>query len=96
MDPLESDTDQNLVGPYGRGMRETVKYLEEHGTANVPRAYVTNDGFKLGRWQTSTRYLWWTGKLSNKRTIALEKMGFDFSIGARSSTNHKKRDKCVL
>jgi hypothetical protein len=68
------------LGPSGRGLQETAKYLEKHGTANVPRDYVTAEGYKLGEWQANTRYLGRVGRLSKKRMNALKDMGFDFSI----------------
>ena len=83
------------LGQSCRGIEGTAKYLKEHGTANAPRHYVTENGFRLGDWQANTRHMGRTGKLSEKHRIALEKMWFDFSIETKSATNHKMQRRPI-
>ena len=47
-------------------------YVNQHGNANVPKRYVTPDGFKLGTWVSGQRYNKSKNLLSQDRIERLE------------------------
>ena len=55
-----------------QGLTRIRAYAAEHDTADVPREYVTGDGFKLGSWVIQRRIDNRAGRLSPSRAAALE------------------------
>ena len=62
------------------GFDRLVAYKSEHGNVNVPRRYVTNDGYKLGRWADNKRTFLSMGKLSEEQIKQLEDLGFVWNV----------------
>ena len=56
-----------------RGYEAARKYFEENGDLNIPIAYVTKDGYKLGAWLCDQRDK--RNKLSQERKEALSRIG---------------------
>ena len=63
---------------FEKGFQETLNYKKDTGDPNAPKYYKTPEGYKLGRWQGTQRYIYWKGKLSTQRIERLEKIGFRF------------------
>ncbi|PSU87816.1 Helicase associated domain protein [Photobacterium kishitanii] len=55
-------------------------YCSTHGSANVPRSYICEDGFCLGLWVKERRRENRLGKLSVQRVNALDNIGFLWDI----------------
>lgn len=68
----------NWAGKYNaaweRAYAQACKYRQEHGDLNVPSAYVTENGIRLGRWIRSQREAYKTS-LSDSRKQKLEALG---------------------
>jgi hypothetical protein len=64
-----------LQEDFDRGLAELATYVQAHGDALVPDAYVTT-GFKLGTWCGTRRAERRAGKLSAERIAALDALGF--------------------
>jgi len=57
------------------------QYVERAGHARVPQKYVTQDGYKLGRWITDQRYEYKRRRLSLEQQEALEQLpGWVWSV----------------
>ena len=65
---------------WNEGYNETLKYREEHGEANCGATYVTEEGHKLGMWQSTQRRNYKNGSMSKERIEKLEKIGFIFKF----------------
>ena len=61
---------------FEKGYSETVKYKRLFGNANVPNAYITPEGFSLGKWQTRRRLEYGKNTLPQDRIKRLEEIGF--------------------
>ena len=61
------------------------KYFEEHGDLKVPRGYVTEDGYTLGKWINTQKTSFTNNKLSKSQINKLAKIGLDLS-----NMKHKK------
>ena len=61
---------------FEKGFQATLDYKQDTGDPNAPKYYKTPEGYKLGRWQGTQRYLYRKGKLSKERIEILEKIGF--------------------
>jgi hypothetical protein len=70
-------------------------YVAEHGTARVPRAYRTADGYRLGGWVTAQRKTYTSGDLDPERITQLEAVkgwawvltATPVDVGGRNGTN---------
>lgn len=54
--------------------QDLLKYDEENGHANVPVAYLTTNGRKLGQWMNNQKRAHRLGKLAPERDAALQKL----------------------
>jgi hypothetical protein len=72
MEMLRGWTWQPSHGIRERYVTELEDYVRDHGSANVPPAYVTEDGFPLGSALGRVRRLQSRGELSARRISALE------------------------
>ena len=61
---------------FTKGFAETLRYKEQHGTANAPGNYKTPEGFNLGVWQNNLRIGFRTGTLEQDKIEKLEEIGF--------------------
>jgi len=61
---------------FEKGFQETFRYKESAGTPNAPQHFKTNEGFRLGTWQSSLKTRYKKGKLSPDRIKRLERIGF--------------------
>ncbi len=52
------------------------KYYEAFGHSDVPQAYVTSDGFKLGEWVSDQRVAYKNGVISKRRKKLLKEVDF--------------------
>ncbi len=57
-------------------------YYALHGDSNVPQAYITLDGFKLGAWVNTQRYAYKQNRMSDERYKQLKKLDFPFYVYA--------------
>ena len=60
------------VAAWQDGYDHLVEYADEHGTARVPAAHVTDDGYRLGQWTKYQRGVRNRGELSAEREARLE------------------------
>lgn len=60
------------------GYIHAVEYVKEHGDIDVPRGYISADGYKLKNWliNQGTRYK--TGRMSKEQQEKLERLGMTF------------------
>ena len=65
---------------FNKGLEETLRYKEQHGTANAPLNYETSDGFNLGTWQDIQRNKLRKGKLEQDKIKKLEDIGFVWDL----------------
>ncbi len=70
---------------FERGLEALRAFVAEHGNAQVPRHYVTTDGFLLWLWLCRRRHEYRVGKLSQERIAKLEALGvawhaYDFAF----------------
>ncbi len=61
---------------FKNGYQETLKYKQRFGNANAPNNYTTQDGYNLGRWQTSRRGDYIKSKLGDEQIKELKDIGF--------------------
>lgn len=59
-----------LDGKWDTAYRYLLKYVEENGTAQVKQSYITDDGYRLGKWVSVQRRIW--DKLSGDRRQRLQ------------------------
>jgi len=71
---------------YERGVIETLRYKELSGDANVPRGYVTDNGFNLWKWQVWQREKYKGNRLERERVIRLEQIGFRWQLDVKPYT----------
>jgi Predicted helicase len=65
---------------FKNGYQETLKYKQRFGNANAPNNYTTQDGYNLGRWQTSRRGDYIKSKLGNEQIKKLKDIGFTWDV----------------
>jgi len=65
---------------FEKGIRETLRYKEQTGDANVPKRYKTPNGFNLGTWQSTQRANYKNGILSADRIKRLKEIGFKWAL----------------
>ncbi|OBJ57433.1 Helicase associated domain protein [Mycobacterium asiaticum] len=66
-------------------------YIDDHGDARVPRAYVTPEGDRLGAWVADQRDLFARDMLDPKKAARLEKLpGWTWGARNRRSTARSK------
>ena len=75
---LMEQIQKNIETSWDVCFKEFVKYVEENGTTRIPRRYVTNDGFLLGKWLQRQRGKYKNGKLSKDRVAMLEEYGINW------------------
>jgi Helicase associated domain len=68
---------------WDKGYLALQKYRQKHGTADMPVAYVTPDGSRLGKWCRNQR----TYRTTKERIRLLNKLGFSWAF--RDSRNRK-------
>ena len=85
-------------GLFNKGFEETLRYKEQHGTANAPYSYKSSEGFKLGAWQCERRKNFKSGTLEQDRIKILEDVGFVwdkleelFNQGFEETLRYKKQ-----
>jgi superfamily II DNA or RNA helicase len=61
---------------FEKGFEETLLYKERTVNANAPGRYKTQEGYKLGSWQSMQRNNYKKGKISPDRIKRLEEIGF--------------------
>ena len=54
----------------------TLKYIDEFGTPDAPKDYLTDDGYRLGLWQGTQRSYFRKGKLLPDQIRRLNEIGF--------------------
>ncbi len=64
-----------------------VRYREEHGNLDIPAAYVTEDGVRLGEWYRSVKKQYSAGTLPEERKRKLESAGIRWEPAAERSWN---------
>ena len=74
-----------------RALRRLATYKSERGDVNVPWAYVTDDGFRLGIWVTSQRRSKLNGKLAREQVKQLEELGFVWNVLAEQRERALRR-----
>jgi len=67
----------NLDEIWDRNYEHARKYYEEHGNLDIQAAYVTEDGFSLGRWYRTIRKAYLEGRLDDDRKKRLVAIGFE-------------------
>lgn len=91
MEMLQGWEWQPAAGMRERYLTELLSYVEAHGSADVPKDYVTADGFALGESLNRIRRVYRRGDLPARRTADLEAVpGWEWSI---STTRRKNIDK---
>jgi rRNA maturation protein Rpf1 len=66
---------------FEKGFQETLLYNEKFGNPNAIRFYRTDEGYKLGFWQSTQREKYRKGNLSSEKIRRLEDIGFTWTIG---------------
>ena len=62
-----------------------LEYKEKYGNCDVPKAYVTRDGYNLGNWCYRQRINHQNNKLSNEQIEFLSSINFKLSVKERNS-----------
>ncbi|MDH6284609.1 helicase associated domain-containing protein [Prescottella agglutinans] len=66
------------------GLAHLRAYIAAHGDADVPRRYVTPDGFQLGMWVQTRRKVYRAGRCASQaRVDQLNEIGFVWTSGRR-------------
>ena len=65
---------------FEEGFQETLLYKERTGDSNVPRTYMTAEGFQLGSWQSNLRNNYKTRNLSPERIKRLDDIDLKWDI----------------
>ncbi len=77
---------------YRIGVDHLRSYIAREGHANVPRKFVTDDGFTLGRWVNTRRHDHKVGRLSTAKIAELNALGMvwghSHDVGYRSGVDH--------
>ena len=61
------------------GYKQIYDYYRMNGNCRVPISFITDDGFKLGRWVSNQRTKYKSGKLSNEKIKRLEEISFEWN-----------------
>jgi len=69
-----------LEEQFEKGFQQTLLYKERTGNPNAPDRHKSNEGYRLGTWQSHQRKNYKTGNLSKDRIERLEKIGFMWDI----------------
>lgn len=69
---------------YARWVADLYEFVQSNGHADVPHAYVTATGRRLGSWLRNQRVAFGEGRLPAERRAALENLGVRWSLRARS------------
>lgn len=72
---------------FDRGYEYAKAYYEEHGAADAPFFYVTEDGFKLGVWLSKCREKYVKGKLTEDETKRLDAINMVWSKSRKNDWN---------
>lgn len=75
-----------LETPFETAYRHAAEFYRQHGSLQMPTAYICEDGFALGKWCADMRDRRKNGKVSEDRIARLDAIGFDWS------TNKQKRE----
>lgn len=65
---------------FEKGFQETLDYKDKIGNPNVPSDYITENGYRLGRWQGHQRDNYRKGELSSEKIERLEEIDFKWNI----------------
>jgi superfamily II DNA or RNA helicase len=83
---------------FEKGFRETLFFKKRTGNSNAQASFKTNEGFRLGYWQSHQRINYKKGILSPERIKRLEEIGFtwdqleeSFEKGFQETLLHKER-----
>jgi hypothetical protein len=83
---------------FDKGIRESIKYMEQFGTPNTPNNYIAPNGYRLGKWQSHQRNKYTKGHLSQYEIQKLEEIGFiwdmldeAFEKGFKETLGYKKQ-----
>lgn len=60
---------------FDAGLSRLREYAEANGSIDIPKTFVTDDGFQLGGWLDDKRQAWRRGRLADERIAALEELG---------------------
>jgi predicted chitinase len=84
---------------FEEGFQETLRYKERTGNPNAPQIYKTDEGYRLGTWQSNQRQNYRKGILSSDRIKRLENIGFtwdkfeeQFEKGFQQTLLYKERN----
>jgi superfamily II DNA or RNA helicase len=69
-----------LEEQFEKGFQQTLLYKERTGNPNAPDRHKSDEGYRLGTWQSHQRKNYKTGNLSKDRIERLEKIGFMWDI----------------
>jgi len=69
-----------LEEQFEKGFQQTFLYKERTGDPNAPDRLKTDEGFRLGTWQSHQRGNYRKGNLSSERIERLEEIGFKWEI----------------
>jgi len=65
---------------FEKGFRESLRYKEQSKSLHAPNKYITDRGYKLGKWQSEQRTKYKNSKLSSDKIYRLEDIGFKWNI----------------
>jgi len=78
-----------IESKYQSGLFYLKQFKNEFGHCEVPDGFITNKGnFALGDWVLNKRNQYKNGKLTKKRTIELEKLGFVWDFIGHKNQRH--------
>jgi len=70
----------DLIGTWDTRLGALMQYVEAHGDCNVPQAYETPGGLKLGLWVSRQRFAHAAGGLNQERFRRLDEIGFVWDV----------------
>ena len=76
---LMEQIQRNIETSWDECYKEYARYVEEKGSPSVPKRYITDDGFRLGKWVIRQREKHREGRLDIYKVEMLEKLGIHWS-----------------
>lgn len=85
LDAIGMQWDNRFDSQWDRAYQQAEVYFRKHGTLDMPVAYLTPDGFALGKWVRRQKYALRDIKrensaVSGERTALLNKLGMDWGL----------------
>lgn len=94
LEAIDMKWESRIDQKYEAGIEALKSYIDEYGDTDVPTDYVTEKGYRLGRWVANARLAYKNGRLEESRINELSSLGMIWDVRAhRWLENYREAKK---